>query len=960
MGKTEETVKKQDIKIIRLAKWQIPKSKSVTDYMGDETFLSIGYFDMIDVQNVESRDAIHPLLAAYNASHRHSSYQDLKKNFDIMEEYTIQELIIFTDINEQGFSEKKIDDFWKSESPILYVSLIHIDNEMKEDENKESRLDKIIKKIQSCFAGREYLYYFSFDYSGIVILAKGMGLKEYLQLMFSINYENKNEDKLIRDSYSFYGFQKTKLKEYFEKFDQKCDIEQVFKNDSWPGWDEEFSVSVNIGIQNYNLYQEFLGEVNNSATDIGEYGLFGRHDISLVREKADLKWLIYIQYLLNKYTMSDNGRPADKLLSTHETFVKISDIGEFSDTERQDINPSYDAAKKKLDSLCDSFRKNLDENKYNGEYIIPVQAVKYSILSILKNRFAEDFVLCMYQSFCEFIEYLLEKMEHKNDDVMEFDECFNNYFRGLNSLVNSAMHSERQFIQATAFNAIIYDVPSKIMAFYIAVIDELQQLVRSDEDKKYTFLLTPSFSNEISVKVISYDREIPPHDRLLMVSINECSLYNPGAVIRRMAHEVAHFVGDKLRKRNLRKKQIKSSIIYIIVSHLIHGSFLDSEDLYDLIDNIEKSISTQKRFSDDNDNYSEKLLEVIPKIAYEFHKNPEVKKHIRKFIGDLLREYLGEGTLVNKNDKLAKREEFKEYLLSVAGWNKSMTAIINEDSYYDRKFTKTELEILTNLICCDIEQEAEYINRDRDVLMEQGMVSQSSVSKMGSGILLDKTVGEYVKGLKSIYSEAFADIQMVLLTGISYEMYLKGFLNEEKLEVDQLRNHMDDMARISMVTFALRFVGIWDWMKEKEPISGAEEELQKLKKEIETQIDILKYTLSADDKKEFDKYYGLAKKSGKNVSEITMDLHQVWELYGDVTVLGDNMYFYIYKKVFEYLLECIKISMEHYETKNMEKLQKTITTITKFEDVKQVFFTICDELQQYKQKVFELPTQPTG
>ena len=65
----------------------------------------------------------------------------------------------------------------------------------------------------------------------------------------------------------------------------------------------------------------------------------------------------------------------------------------------------------------------------------------------------------MYKPFCEFLEYLTEKVSAADLSARDFDACFSKFFRSLNALVNSVMHSERQFIQATAFNAIIYDVP---------------------------------------------------------------------------------------------------------------------------------------------------------------------------------------------------------------------------------------------------------------------------------------------------------------------------------------------------------------------------------------------------------------------------------------------------------------------------------------------------------------------
>ena len=191
--------KKQDIRIIQLAKWQIPKTKSVLGYDGASTYLSIGYFDMIDASSAAQGQYIHPLLAAYSASQRHLNQRFMREisteDVTLSEDYTVQELLLFTNIGANGFYDTEITAFWGHSSPVMFVSLIHIDN--------ESKIDAIISKIKNCFSGKNYLYYFSFDYSGIVLLAKDMELNSYLKLMFRLNYENKDGQKLIRDSYSF-------------------------------------------------------------------------------------------------------------------------------------------------------------------------------------------------------------------------------------------------------------------------------------------------------------------------------------------------------------------------------------------------------------------------------------------------------------------------------------------------------------------------------------------------------------------------------------------------------------------------------------------------------------------------------------------------------------------------------------------------------------------------------------
>ena len=64
-----------------------------------------------------------------------------------------------------------------------------------------------------------FLYYFSFDYSGIVLFYKGNSLKEYMDVLFALNYGDKSE-KIVRDTYSFYGFNNILLSEYYKKIDE--------------------------------------------------------------------------------------------------------------------------------------------------------------------------------------------------------------------------------------------------------------------------------------------------------------------------------------------------------------------------------------------------------------------------------------------------------------------------------------------------------------------------------------------------------------------------------------------------------------------------------------------------------------------------------------------------------------------------------------------------------------------
>ena len=97
-----------DIRIIRLSKCHIPKNSTILpDDTKKNQYLAIGYFDMVDVIEVQPSEDNHPLFEAYKNSYRWENNID-----SLMKEYSTQELIVFTNIGEDGFEKKKIDRFW--------------------------------------------------------------------------------------------------------------------------------------------------------------------------------------------------------------------------------------------------------------------------------------------------------------------------------------------------------------------------------------------------------------------------------------------------------------------------------------------------------------------------------------------------------------------------------------------------------------------------------------------------------------------------------------------------------------------------------------------------------------------------------------------------------------------------------------------------------------------------------
>lgn len=951
--------KTMDIRVIRLGKWQIPRTKAI-QVSGKEVYLSMGYFDMIDVFKVKQEENIYFLSSAYEKKSKKMNLKAAKETFKKMtEEYTIQELVGYTNIGENGFSNQDIKDFWKYDSPILFVSLIHIDC--------DSDIKSIIKKIKMIFKNEKYLYYFAFDYSGIILLTKSTDLQNYLQLTFKLNYEaDEYGRKLVRDSYSFYGINKVKLTEYFAKFERaQCRIKYLERLSNVDDerkkelikkilYDKveidlpeiEFPVTLNIGVQNFEIYRSFVEKIEVIG-DYKSYGMLGRQDISIVKNNATLKGIIYIQFVLNELLKESDGNFYNILISSHETIVKIPDIGNYKDSDERKINLIYDKAKIDLNNVCDRFEEAYsqavmeaeEKATYNGNYFHAIHAVKNSLLSILKNRYAEEFVLCVCKPFVEYMEYLTKKIEDekKQPDTRSFDECFKWLFICLDSLVNCAMHSERQFIQVTAFNAIIYDVPSKIMAFYMAMIDDIQEIMRGEgEEEKYTFILTPGFSNEIKVRIISYAVENKlPHDRLLKVEINERSLCNPQEVERVMVHEIGHYLGDKLRKRELRRERIIVSVVYIVLLHILPKEILGMEEKVDVLaKEIAVYLKELRGFGEKECSYSKDLVLLGEKIAEEFNSNEDIYAMLRVFVFRNLLQ------IENIQDISYMREVMRKYL--------------------GNRIENCNVDIMTKLVMSEIKEAIEYMNVERYArFVRNGKIEKSINVQKKTKNLNEHTLNQSVNTIVDMYKEAYADIQKILITGICYQDYLLNFLGreEEKWEI-RIGDNLEDMGRISMVSMIMEKCGMWKYTDEGRVSSKMQRKFLRLHiavQKIIDEVDALK-----DTQKIFDEFQ---KKNRKYINEMKYESQSKQKIAVDVgdNIEGEEIKFSflnsrIFLELFRYLYHCMNASVEEYSREEKKEriveLRKTMSLINSGKDVQVVLETMNQKIKDYRDKVF--------
>lgn len=895
--------RKIDIRIMNLNKWYIPKSFSV-DKLKDPVVL--GYFDALQIREIRiDQEKLHPFMAGYRQ-------QDEEKNNEKNDlvDYSSQEQMLFLSICQEGeeedgvrFKEDTVNQFWKDQTyPYTFLSMIHI--------NHAGKLGEALHTIRKVF-GKNYLAYISFDYCDIVLFSHNKIINEFMYQIKRLFEVEKEEAAVIFDTFSMICFQPELINNrVLEQCDKPCEKDNA-----------KFQATINLSIRNYKKFSHWYTELINLNGNIVRYNMFGRHDISIVNEEADTAWLMQIMNMLHR-------KDSKEIFWTFETFIKIKDEKE---VEMMPGEPGY------LEKVYKYVKENLDKEilgnaeaeglkdiisksnfRDNGRYLLPIYEVRDCICSIVKNSFAEEFIYCIYESFLHFISYMKKEITHmievKENPIScerKISKVYDSYFTALNTLVNSTMHNDRQFVQATAFNAVFYSVPPKIMAFYNAYIYRIKQILRDAKCKEeYTFLIYPSFSPLIFVEQISLDDNLPA-DRLLTVRISEKSLYDIESVMYQLVHELAHYVGNSLRCRQVRKQKIIDSLVKYIVAEC----GINEETYQALSAFVQKNIPIYNRECDKNEqsewlNYNYlKYIELMGRRLIQMLEHDQGR-------WDLFQKYY--------QDKINKGEPLYDELLEDLGVEEE-----NQKNYIINLFPN-----YCTLKSVALREKIEKFNSEEQITYYE----------------------MYIGLIKSVYSESYADLQMILILAMDVESYLNTFFVKQNVPEADLLSDMESMLRISTIYRVMKDCGIWKrcvhsqkskfaeiieyieaYSREVEEGMNEKEraESEKKKQSIKQLFEQYNFTNGIPFKPFVPEQQGKQKQSHTDVKNI--------HLYVDAAI-----------GLYEYLLEVMEESLKEYTLLAKQAMISEVRTVVKniltFKDTADVFNCIEEELRHYKKE----------
>lgn len=604
---------KTDVRILTFKRWNLPQTSSITDLAQTEIqcgdYVSFQNYHFIDVSKVETESGDVQLARAYEKVQEirseHHQLQRKKQGVQGAEEVApdapdmyIQQCMVLL-----GSSET----FWKEKTQQLLITMLQVADSSLDLDQLEENIGEIFSNHD--VSEHQWALYYSLDFCDLVIFTRDIPFQTYHDILWDISPIHKSNLSCVRDTITVFAIEYTYLKKEFS-----AALKREGKPVAIKDGDEKFSVSLSLSVQAVSTWNKLCKVLE--AFPVKIFRTYGRFDVCVLAEDVTFPQMLDIicavdQLCLGEVNLVFGGYE----VAIFDPWPKQSPL---LGTDALIDLRLFQATKSALDCLYSQYSDALDHiNERNWGY---AAELKRSLLALLKNGFADEFAISVLLSFAEYLRFVTQNADRIQRSLTDGDSgnlfyiFQRKYFQALNMLMHCTMHSEKQFIQAPSLNATLCDIPPKLLACYAGLAYLITDLLNDEKDTVYSFQIVPDFQPEIYVKQISFVDNCK--SKISIIYLNERLFYNPTDLIAVMCHEIAHYVGNKPRKREERAKLIFSSIGVFLLFNAV--PFLEDEsDLVDMLGNA----------------FGEELFDYYVQVCREHGDgNPYFLDDVRKFI----------------------------------------------------------------------------------------------------------------------------------------------------------------------------------------------------------------------------------------------------------------------------------------------------------------------------------------
>lgn len=225
--------------------------------------------------------------------------------------------------------------------------------------------------------------------------------------------------------------------------------------------------------------------------------------------------------------------------------------------------------------LCDIMREKckaiLKDIDGNLDSIKGIKKNLYQLINSLQKFEKTPFADYMYMPIMLPLNMALDMMQTK-DSTVELEEVykyFYDFMKAFNLCVQNSNRSDRQFTQTPEFNIRLYDIPTKMYAFYYAYVYNLREYLNAMDSNapqyEYEFLICQGITN--SLRVEKCFKKMSRGKGLFIIEIPERAAFEPQMMLITLTHELGHVVGAEIRQRPKRAEILEQIACKVICEY---------------------------------------------------------------------------------------------------------------------------------------------------------------------------------------------------------------------------------------------------------------------------------------------------------------------------------------------------------------------------------------------------------
>lgn len=573
------------------------------------------------------------------------------------------------------------EEFWERKSRYLFVSEIQLN--YKRGTGFENQLSSFENELETLLLeyklkeNKDFVFYYSLDCGDIILFLR---TDEYLYGADIINQIT------IKSQYKHYSYSVCGMDigliltdDSYNEIIPKVVICSVFSDATYyKKWFDNFisEYPSELVFDNNDNIQKKVFEFS-PKDEFVHLARIGNEDVCVNIYNCDLRH--FVEMLICKTGVFSHE---NELVNTTFSRLRIQLDSKFSDI----LSPNERSATKGTSLI--SCLENKWKTKLSGNVNPFVYKALVEVLVAVENLEIQEFAVDIQDCIRNVFPLFVEKIETFNFsgnpfDEEKFDRCYSIedfdkdlilFTTGLMSIANGAMHADKLFINVPGFNAVLCDVPAKLLIYYTAYIQKMVDVLNDTENFNYRFLLCPDLY--LNIEVTSLFNYKNTDSQLLKARIPIRKLFNPQILLMELSHEVAHFVDTNIRSRKERVEFLAEAISFVLADKLLRPIvFENNVDLKPEIEIIKQFLPKGRVNIEDALNnewkeiisiFKQALLKDIDYDNTEFLYLKTLKNVFRNnlqnlLIGDFISEDPNYSFLDSIYDVIVNEEQLDEY-----------------------------------------------------------------------------------------------------------------------------------------------------------------------------------------------------------------------------------------------------------------------------------------------------------